>query len=122
MNLDVHRGKVIEGERIEESSISINELRKKGAKVIVLAHQGRPGGSDFVSLKQHSKMLNKYTKVEFVPEIIGKKARKAIRNLQEGEAILLENVRKEKDEFKPGKNKLVSRRSMTKLLMVLIGK
>jgi phosphoglycerate kinase len=107
LNLDVHKGKVLEGERVKESAVTINELREKKAKIIVIAHQGRPKDSKFKSLKSHAGFLNKYTEVKFVQDVIGKRARKAIRNLQEGEVILLENIRMEKQEFKPGNNKLV---------------
>jgi len=109
LNSDVKNGKVLESERIKESAKTINELKKKKAKIVVIAHQGRPGKDDFVSLAQHAKLLNKYTKVKFVDNIIGKKSEKEIRNLKSGEAILLENIRKEKDEFLPNKsdNKLL---------------
>jgi len=110
LNSDVYQGKLIESERIKESAKTINELKKKKAKVIVIAHQSQPGKSDFISLSQHAKLLNKYTKIKFVEDILGKKAVKEIENLKSGEAILLENIRFEKDEFKPErgkKNKLV---------------
>ncbi len=102
---DVINGKVIEGERIKAASKTIKELKKKNARVIVIAHQGRPGKRDFISLKQHCKILNKYTKIKFVNDICGTKAKKAIENLKNKEAMLLENLRFEKDEFKPEKDK-----------------
>lgn len=105
LNSDVHKGKVIESERIKQSSITIKELKKKKAKIIVIAHQGRPGKSDFTNLKQHTNFINKYTKVKFISDIIGKKAEKAIKNLKPGQVILLDNVRKIKDEFHPEKRK-----------------
>jgi len=103
LNSDVVRGKISFNERIKASSETINELRKKKAKVIILSHQGRPGKKDFISMKQHAKLLG----VEFIEDTIGKKAEEAIANLKKGDAILLENVRKLKEEFKPGKNALV---------------
>ena len=99
-------GKLFKSERIKEASITIKELKKKKAKVVILAHQGRPGDEDFISLKQHCKQLNKYTKVKFVKDIIGKEAEKKIKNLKEGEAILLENIRNLKEEFDVNKNKI----------------
>ncbi len=103
LNSDVCKGKVVLSERIKESSETISELKRKGAKIIILAHQGRPGGKDFISLKQHAKQL----KVKFVEDVIGKKAEDAIANLKKGDVILLDNVRRLKEEFKPGKNALV---------------
>lgn len=107
LNSNVVNGKVLMSERIRESARTIRELKRKRAKVVIIAHQGRPGKKDFVSLRQHVKHLNKFVKVKFVDEAIGKKAVKAISNLKSGEVLLLENIRFEKQEFKPGKNKLV---------------
>jgi len=107
LNSDVKNKKIILSERIKESAETISELKRKKARVVVIAHQGRPGKSDFLSLKQHAKMLNKYTKIKFVSDTIGKKATNAIQNLKSGDAILLENLRFLKEEFHPGKNKLV---------------
>ncbi len=107
LNSDVVKGKVIDGKRIIAASETIKELKRKKAKVVILAHQGNPGKYDFTSLEQHSKLLNKYTKIKFVKEITGKKAKDEINHLKPGEALLLENVRMEKQEFHPGKNKLV---------------
>ncbi len=105
LNSDVKNRRIILSERIKQSVKTIKQLKKKGAKVVIVAHQGRPGKLDFLSLKQHGKFLNKFTKVKFVPDIVGKKAEKEIKKLKSGEAILLENIRYEKDEFKPEKGK-----------------
>lgn len=106
LNSDVQNKKLLKSERIKEAVITINELKRKKAKIVILAHQGRPGDEDFISLKQHCKQLNKYTKVKFVEDIIGKKAEKAIKELKNGDALLLENVRNLKEEFDKNKNKL----------------
>ncbi len=103
LNSELKNKKLIKSERIKQAAGTIKELKKKKARIIILAHQGTPGKEDFISLKQHSEQLSKYTKVKFVPEIVGKKAVIEIKNLKEGSAILLENIRKEKDEFKPNK-------------------
>jgi phosphoglycerate kinase len=110
LNSDFHNKKILMSERIKQSALTINELKKKKAKIVIIAHQSRPGKPDFTSLKQHSKLLNNYTKVSFVEDIIGDKAVKSIQHMRHGEAILLENIRMEADEFKPekaGKNKLM---------------
>jgi len=107
LNSDVVNGKVLPGERIKVSAKTIKELKEKGAKVIVLAHQGRKGKKDFLSMKQHAKILSKYTTVKFIKGIINTKAEVAISKLKKGDAILLDNVRGLKEEFSPGKNNLV---------------
>lgn len=73
LNSDVKAGKVLMSERIKQSAETINLLKKKKAKIIIVAHQGRPGKSDFTSLKQHAKLLNRFTKIKFINDIIGKK-------------------------------------------------
>ncbi|MBS3080459.1 phosphoglycerate kinase [Candidatus Pacearchaeota archaeon] len=103
LNSEVDNGKVIFSERIRESIESIFELKRRGAKVVVIAHQGRPGSDDFTTLKSHAKFIHYYTKIKFIEDIIGEKAVNAIERLRIGEAILLENIRFEKDEFKPDK-------------------
>jgi phosphoglycerate kinase len=109
LNSDNKGKQVLIGERIKAASETIKELKKKKARVVVIAHQGQPGRSDFLSLKQHSRLLSKFVKIDFVNDVAGEKAIKAIENLKNGQAILLENVRFEKDEFFPEKknNKLL---------------
>lgn len=103
INSDVKNGKVLMSERIKEAAITINELKKKKAKVVIIAHQGTPGKEDFLSLEQHSKLLNKFSKVKFINDIIGEKAVNAISRMKSGEAILLDNLRFIDDEFHPEK-------------------
>jgi len=109
LNSDVVNGKVISGERIKESAQTIKFLKQKGAKVVILAHQGNVGKDDFIPLSQHAKFLSRYTKVKFVDGIIGKEAILAITQMKNGDAVLLDNVRFVDDEFHPDKegNKLV---------------
>lgn len=103
LNSDVVRGKIFSNERLRASSETIRELKKKGAKVIILAHQSRPGKKDFISMKQHAKIMG----IRFVRDVIGEKAEKAIGSLKNGDVILLDNVRGLKEEFRPGENALV---------------
>ncbi len=104
LNSEVDNGKVILSDRIIESAKTISELKRKGAKAIVVAHQGRKGDNDFTSLEQHRKLLNRYTKIKFVKDVIGKKAERAISELKNGEAVLLDNIRKSDDEVNLKKN------------------
>ena len=108
LNSDYINKKIILNQRYKAHVKTIKELKNKSAKIILLAHQGRPNQKDFTSLKQHAKLLNKFVKVKFVNDIIGKKALREINDLKNGEVLLLDNVRKLKDEFKPStKNKFV---------------
>ncbi|MFA5174033.1 MAG: phosphoglycerate kinase [Candidatus Pacearchaeota archaeon] len=104
INSDVKNKKIILSERIKEASLTIKYLKQKKAKVTIIAHQGNPGKDDFLSLEQHAKLLNKYVKIKFIKDILGKKAIQAITNLKSGQAILLDNIRFMDDEFHPEKS------------------
>jgi phosphoglycerate kinase len=94
--IDPKTKKVLDSTRIKAHGEStIRELSAKGAKVVVLAHQGRPGDPDFTSLREHAKILGTILgkPVQFVDDLLGEKAQKAIQRLKNGEILVLDNVR-----------------------------
>jgi len=94
--IDPATGKILDDSRIRmHAEKTIRELVNKKAKTVLMAHQGRKGSSDFVSLQEHAKVLSSILglNVKFVDDIFGEKAKNAIRNLSPGEVLLLENVR-----------------------------
>ncbi|MHC1579274.1 MAG: phosphoglycerate kinase [Candidatus Alkanophagales archaeon] len=93
INSEVIDGKVVMNDRIREHAKTIKELCDRGAKVVAMSHQGRAGGRDFITLEQHAALLSKFVPVEFVDDIIGPAARLSIESLEEGSALLLDNVR-----------------------------
>lgn len=101
LNSDTKGKKVLMSQRIIEAAKTISYLKNKKAKVVIIAHQGNPGKKDFISLNQHNTLLNKFTKIKFVSDTIGKKSTEAVKKLKEGDAILLENIRYLKEEFEP---------------------
>jgi phosphoglycerate kinase len=103
--IDPDTKKVLDDTRIRaHGETTIKELAEKGAKVVVLAHQGRPGDPDFIPLKQHAELLGKVLgkPVKYVDDIYGEKAQKAIKALKNSEILVLENVRDFPDEQKKG--------------------
>ena len=74
---------------------TLKELAEKGAKTVVIAHQGRKGDPDYTTLKEHAEILGRLLKcpVVYVDDLFGEKAKSAIKNLQGGEILVLENVR-----------------------------
>jgi phosphoglycerate kinase len=74
---------------------TLKELAEKGAKTVVLAHQGRKGDPDYTTLKEHAEILGKILKcpVKYVKDVFGEKAKAAIKDLKGGEILVLENVR-----------------------------
>jgi phosphoglycerate kinase len=94
--IDPSTKKVTSDVRIRAHAEStLKELAEKGAKTVVLAHQGRKGDPDYTSLKEHAEILGKILKcpVKYVDDLFGDKAKAAIKNLQSGEILVLENVR-----------------------------
>ena len=94
--IDPKTKKLLDDTRIRaHAETTIKELIKKGAKAVILAHQGRPGEPDFVPLKQHAEALSKILNkpVKCVDDLFGEKAQKAIKELRSGEVLVLENVR-----------------------------
>ena len=94
--VDPQTKKILDDTRIRaHGETTIKELMKKGAKVVVLAHQGRQGDPDFIPLKQHSEILGKILgkSVKYVDDLYGEKAQKAIKSLRSGEVLVLGNVR-----------------------------
>jgi len=83
------------GARYAECAATIRELAKRGAKVVVLAHQGRAGDEDFTSLDKHAELLSKAVKkkVKFVGDLYGAFALAAIAKSKGGKVLLLENTR-----------------------------
>ncbi len=88
--------------RIRRHAKTIKELMDKGGKVVIIAHQGRPGSHDFSTLYQHSKVLGKILgkPVSYVSDIFGQTAKSEIKKLKRGEALVIENVRMFSGEMK----------------------
>jgi len=93
--IDPKTGEILDDTRIRECVPTLKELLQKGAKVVVLAHQGRPGSEDFKPLEKHAKKLSGALglEVKYVADVFGPSARQAIKSLKPKEVLLLENVR-----------------------------
>jgi phosphoglycerate kinase len=103
--VDSNTKRVLDDTRIRaHGETTIKELAEKGAKVVILAHQGRKGDPDFIPLKQHAETLSKVIgkPVKYVDDLFGEKAQKAIKELKSGEILVLENVRTFAGETKEG--------------------
>ncbi|MGQ2905054.1 MAG: phosphoglycerate kinase [Neoaquamicrobium sediminum] len=104
LNVPVKDGQVTDATRIERVAPTIIELADKGAKVILLAHFGRPKGepNSEMSLEPIAAatagVLGR--KVAFAADCIGEQAAKAIAALADGDILLLENTRFHKGEEK----------------------
>jgi phosphoglycerate kinase len=86
--------------KIEAHKETLSELIERGAKIVVISHQSRPGKPDCISLRAHAEVLGKVLgrRVGFVEDIFGEKAKSAIQNLKEGDVLVLENLRFHEEE------------------------
>ena len=104
LNVPVKDGVVTDATRIERVAPTIRELSEKGAKVILLAHFGRPKGEPVadMSLKTIAPAVEDVLdqRVHFAADCIGDKAKNAIAEMSDGDVLLLENTRFHKGEEK----------------------
>ena len=90
--------------RIEEATTTINAI--KDSKLVVASHQGRVGNKDYTGMEKHAEVLEKLLnrKIKYVQDTIGASAQNEIKNLKNGEILLLDNLRlcaEENYEFSP---------------------
>ncbi|GAB2177278.1 phosphoglycerate kinase [Dongia sp. agr-C8] len=97
LNVPMKDGKVTDSTRIDRSAATLKELVGKGAKVIVMAHFGRPKGkrAPEFSLQPLVAPLAKALgrPVAFADDCIGAPAQAAVGKLKDGDVLLLENLR-----------------------------
>ncbi|KMK77490.1 phosphoglycerate kinase [Alkalihalobacillus pseudalcaliphilus] len=103
-NVPMKDGVITDETRIRAAIPTIEFLVEKGAKIILASHLGRPKGQVVEELRltpvanKLSELLNK--NVQKVDVAYGEKAEAAVQDLNEGDILLLENVR-----FYPGEEK-----------------
>jgi len=90
--------------RIEEATETINAI--KDAKIVVASHQGRVGNKDYTGMEKHAEVLEKFLnrKIKYVQDVIGTSAQNEIKNMKDGDVLLLDNLRlcaEENYEFSP---------------------
>ena len=102
--LDKTSGEISDDTRIKMALPTIKEAVKNGAKLILASHLGRPGGKIVEGLKMEpvggrlEKLLG--MPVKFAPDCIGPEVEKSALSLEEGEILLLENLRFHPEEEK----------------------
>lgn len=91
--IDPGTGKLLNDARLREHLNTIRDLH--ASRVVLLAHQSRPGKDDYTSLAPHAERLSALLgrPVKFVDSLYNRAALDAIRSLSPGDVLLLENVR-----------------------------
>ena len=96
-NVPLKDGAVLDYTRVDAALPTLQRLREKGARTIVLSHLGRPKGKvdERYSLRIVAEALARRlrTPVAFAADCIGEPARAAVAALKAGDILLLENVR-----------------------------
>jgi len=96
------KGEILDDFRIKQTIPTIDYLIRKGAKVILMSHLGRPDGKvvENLRLTPVQTRLMEYLDVSVTkaPDCVGPEIEKWIREMQPGEVLLLENLRFHKEE------------------------
>jgi phosphoglycerate kinase len=103
LNVPMQNGVISDATRIERFLPTVRELTKRGARVVIMTHFGRPGGQVDPSLSlapvaEKVAELLPGTKVSFAPDCIGEKAEAVVASLSNGDVAVLENLRFHKGE------------------------
>jgi phosphoglycerate kinase len=96
LNVPMEDGRVTDATRIARVLPTIQEIARKGGKVILLAHFGRPKGRDpKESLKPVAAAVAEHLgrPVAFAEDCIGDAASRAAKGMKDGDIVVLENTR-----------------------------
>lgn len=89
-------GKIVNRNRLEKTVPTLKYLSDGGAKIAIIAHQGDTlDYQNLIPMREHAEILSELSgvKVDYIDDVAGDAAIAAIRNLKDGEAILLGNLR-----------------------------
>jgi phosphoglycerate kinase len=105
LNVPMQDGKVTDATRIARLAPTLDELRRKGARVVVLSHFGRPKGKPdpSMSLKPLAAPLSGAlgrAEIAFASDCVGPPAAEVVGRLRDGQVALLENLRFHAEEEK----------------------
>ena len=107
-NVPLKAGQVADDTRIRAAVATIDDVRRRGGRLVLMSHLGRPKGTRVpeMSLKPCAAVLQKLIgqAVSFAEDCIGATAEQAVARLADGDVLLLENLRfyKEEEANDPG--------------------
>jgi phosphoglycerate kinase len=101
INSPLEDGALSDDARLRAHVDTVAELCDRGARVALLAHQGRPGDDDFADLSVHAERLDELLEapVDYCDATFSSYARERVADLEDGHAVLLENTRFYSEEY-----------------------
>ncbi len=93
INAPIVNSTILDTRRFESHIPTLKDL--ENSKVVILAHQSRPGRKDFTTLEMHARVLSELLgrEVIYMDEIFSSRVIEKIKSMDTGEILLLENVR-----------------------------
>lgn len=94
--IDAVTHRIVNTNRLEKTVPTLAKLLNEGARVAIIAHQGDTlDYSNLIPLEEHAKILTELTgrPIAYIDDVCGPAALAALRTLQEGEAVILGNLR-----------------------------
>jgi phosphoglycerate kinase len=87
------KGIILDDSRFRSHIMTLKEL--EDSRVVILSHQSRPGKSDFTTMEPHARLLSKLSRrdVDYIDDIFGTHSIDSIKNMTDGDIIMLENTR-----------------------------
>jgi len=102
LNVPLDGGRITDDTRIDAAVPTLRDLAVRGAKVIVMSHLGRPNGQVVEALRMApvATVLSERLgiQVKTAPDCVGPRAKAAVDALDDGDVLLLENLRFHKEE------------------------
>jgi phosphoglycerate kinase len=102
-NVPLQSGRVTDDTRIREALPTLEELRRRGARIVLVSHLGRPKDREpELSMRPAADRLSELSAadVTLAPAVVGDEVRAFADNLGRGDILVLENVRYEPGETK----------------------
>src|SRR3954469_25985539 len=88
-------GEVADAFRVKQGWRTVQYLSERGARVIIISHIGRDPEE---SLEPVSRAVKAFGQAVFIPDIVGFVAKSSVAAMQDGQIILLENLRRDPRE------------------------
>ncbi|TMC53057.1 MAG: phosphoglycerate kinase [Chloroflexi bacterium] len=101
LNVPMSNGAIADDSRVRAAAPTLQHLARRGARVIVMSHLGRPKDREpELSLKPIAAGVGRWVgrDVQFAEDCVGEPAIAAVDSLQSGQVLLLENVRFHKED------------------------